>query len=202
MGVLNRIKAMESNEKKICLVGIMVIVTTFIAVLSSYYVKTITKGSIDTTAESRSEEEVAQGKLLYDADAIKNVPLSPEYSEGLRAQALAAFGLVNANRLNAGLSELTWDFNLEDAAAVRAVECSQKFSHTRPNGNPWYTVNSKVQGGENLAYGYNTADKATVAWMNSPTHKYNIMLPAFKRLGIAVYVGSDGKMYWAQEFGY
>jgi len=96
---------------------------------------------------------------------------------------------------------LTWNSGLEQASAVRAVEASQSFSHTRPDGSDWWTVNSNLMYGENLAKGYDSADAAVQAWMASPTHKANIMDAEFTSGAIAIHV-SNGQWFWAQEFGY
>lgn len=119
----------------------------------------------------------------------------------LRAEALEAFNEVNEIRAQAGLDELSWDINLESVANVRAKECSQKFSHTRPNGSQWYTVNSKIQGGENLAFGYDNATDCVKAWMNSPTHRDNILYDEFEKVAISIYE-EDGICYWANQYGY
>lgn len=120
----------------------------------------------------------------------------------LRAEALKAYNLVNEEREAAGLDALTWDSNLESASSVRSKECSVSFSHTRPDGRDWCTVNSKIQGGENLAYGFDDAKSATEAWMDSPTHRDNILYSDFSTVAISVYETDDGTCYWAQEFGY
>ncbi len=57
-------------------------------------------------------------------------------------------------------------------------------------------------GGENLAFGYNDASSVLEAWMNSPTHRENILFPDFTKISISIYVADDGTAYWAQEFGY
>ena len=62
--------------------------------------------------------------------------------------------LINEYRASAGLDAVTMDDELNGVAAIRAEECSQKFSHTRPNGQAWYTV-SKLTNGENLAHAVN-----------------------------------------------
>ena len=72
----------------------------------------------------------------------------------LRTMATDALALVNAKRAENGLAELTWSNGLESCAMVRAQEAASKFSHTRPNGRDWYTVNSELMWGENLAKGY------------------------------------------------
>lgn len=120
---------------------------------------------------------------------------------GLRAVAIEASNLINEERASAGLDELAWDVNLETVASVRAKECSKKFSHTRPNGLQWYTVNSKIQGGENLAYGFDTAEEAVEAWMDSPTHRDNILYEDFEKAAISIYE-EDGIFYWSEQFSY
>lgn len=119
----------------------------------------------------------------------------------LRAMALEAFALVNAYRVAYGLPEYVWNDQLEACAQVRANEISAVFSHNRPDGSDYYTVNSDLMWGENLAKGFNSADKLVAGWMNSPTHAANILDTEFVTCSIAVYeVG--GKLYFAQEFGY
>ena len=83
----------------------------------------------------------------------------------------------------------------------RPTEAASKFSHTRPNGKDWYTVNSELMWGENLAKGYDSAQSVVDAWMASPTHAANILADDFTTCSIAVYE-TNGKLYFAQEFGY
>ena len=104
-------------------------------------------------------------------------------------------------KVAAGLAELKWSNSLEMAAMIRATEIKQSFSHTRPNGTAWYTVNQNDCYGENLARGFNTAEDTVTGWKNSPTHNANLMDPGFKTCAIAIYE-ENGSYYWAQEFGY
>ena len=119
----------------------------------------------------------------------------------LRQIAQDAIALVNETRVAAGLNSLEQSDELEIAAQVRANECVSSFSHTRPDGSAWWTVNSTIMYGENLAKGYQTAENVMTAWMNSPTHAANILYGDFNTIGIAIYE-IDGKIYWAQEFGF
>jgi uncharacterized protein YkwD len=135
----------------------------------------------------------------FDNEAI--VLADSSNDTGLRAEALEAYNEVNEIRAEAGLDELIWDSNLESVANVRAKECSEKFSHIRPNGSQWYTVNSKIQGGENLAYGFDTAEDAVEAWMNSPTHRDNILYDEFEKAAISIYE-ENGIFYWSEQFSY
>ena len=122
-------------------------------------------------------------------------------AEELRAMAVEAFELVNAERAAAGLPAYIWDEELEACAQVRAIEIVTTFSHTRPNGTDWWTVNSDLMWGENLAKGYRSATSVVDAWMNSPSHAANIMNGTFVTCSIAIYE-IDSKLYFAQEFGY
>ena len=107
---------------------------------------------------------------------------------------------VNQIRVANGLNSLRYDASLEGAADVRANESTVRFSHTRPDGSDWYTVNPDLMYGENLADGYTTADAVVNAWMASPGHKANILKPDFTTVAVSTTV-KDGKTYWAQEFG-
>lgn len=107
---------------------------------------------------------------------------------------------VNDIRVANGLNALRYDASLEATATVRANELNVRFSHTRPDGSDWYTVNPDLMYGENLADGYNTADAVVNAWMASPEHKANILKPDFTTVAVSTTV-KNGKTYWAQEFG-
>lgn len=150
----------------------------------------------------RSLAEIEADDVVYLDDEAIALSDASDTNTALRAEALKAYNMVNDLREDAGLDSLKWDSNLESTSSVRSQECSISFSHTRPNGKAWYTVNSNIQGGENLAFGFDDAKSATDAWMNSPTHKENILYPDFEKVAISVYVTDDGTAYWAQEFGY
>ena len=107
---------------------------------------------------------------------------------------------VNDIRVANGLNALRYDASLEATATVRANELNVRFSHTRPDGSDWYTVNPDLMYGENLADGYTTADAVVNAWMASPEHKANILKPDFTTVAVSTTV-KNGKTYWAQEFG-
>ena len=107
---------------------------------------------------------------------------------------------VNDIRVANGLNTLRYDASLEASADVRADELTARFSHTRPDGSDWYTVNPDLMYGENLADGYNTADAVVNAWMASPEHKANILKSDFTTVAASTTV-KNGKTYWAQEFG-
>lgn len=187
--------------KKRTIAGLIAVALVIPVLCCSVFVNSGNKGLSDAPG-FRSAAEIASDETFYlDDEAIALADSSGD-TTSLRSVALKAYNLVNEEREAAGLPALTWDSGLESAAAVRAQECSTSFSHTRPNGTKWYTVNSAIMSGENLAYGFNDADSAIAAWMNSPTHRENVLYPDFEKIAISVYVADDGTYYWAQEFGY
>jgi uncharacterized protein YkwD len=107
------------------------------------------------------------------------------------------FILVNNERAANGLSPLSWSGGLADCAYVRASEAVDCFSHTRPDGSDWWTVNPSIMYGENLATGQDNAQWVFNDWMASPDHRANILNPGYTTYGSSR-VGNT----WAQEFGY
>ena len=105
-----------------------------------------------------------------------------------------------------GLKKLTYDYELEDTAMLRAVEIAVSFSHTRPSGEPWYTAYSAYQAaGENIAVGYTSAEEVFEGWKeeNEPYsgqgHRRNMLDSTFAAVGIG-HVIYNGIHYWVQEF--
>jgi len=113
--------------------------------------------------------------------------------------------LVNAERAKENLSPLTVNVKVQAAAQVRAKECEQSFSHTRPNGSSFATA-LREQGvtyksaGENIAWGQRTPEEVVNAWMNSTGHRKNIMNPNFTTIGVGYYENARGTDYWCQLF--
>ena len=159
------------------------------------------EGSLTEEAAARDAGVPANGIVYIEPEMVSLAGAISGTAES-QAAAKAAFDIVNAKRQEAGLGALTWNSGLEQASAVRAVEASQSFSHTRPDGSDWWTVNSNLMYGENLAKGYASAQAAVDAWLASPTHKANIMDVEFVSGAIAIHVNGNGQWYWAQEFGY
>lgn len=111
--------------------------------------------------------------------------------------------LMNEVREEAGLEALTMDEDLQEVAYTRAVECSEKFSHTRPNGQAWYTVSGLTKG-ENLAHARNynqqKPENVVFAWTLSQGHYANLVRGSFTSVGIAYYSAENGHTYIACEF--
>lgn len=112
--------------------------------------------------------------------------------------------LVNQERKKQGLSALTLDDTLCQAANTRAKEIVQNFSHTRPNGKKCYSLLDELgvsyrSAGENIAVGQESSSAVMKDWMTSEGHRSNILDPAFTRIGVGC-VESGGRKYWVQMF--
>ena len=115
--------------------------------------------------------------------------------------------LVNSYRSQHGLSSVSYDATLAKAANVRAKELVSSFSHTRPNGTRCFTAFDEAGvsyrgAGENIAMGQSSAEAVMSDWMKSEGHRENILNANFTKIAVGVYEGSDGRLYWAQEFAY
>ena len=111
---------------------------------------------------------------------------------------------INEERTEAGLSTISGEEHLDCCSCTRANEVSTNFSHTRPDGSPFYTVDPNYVYGEILAAGSPSSDDSEEIvdeWMDSSVHRDEILNPNYKCAGSAV-VDKNGKRYWVVEFGY
>ena len=118
--------------------------------------------------------------------------------------------LVNQTRQSAGLLPLTENQQLDAAAQMKAENMLQNnyFDHTSPAGiTPWYWFLKAGYdyhyAGENLAIGFFDSQEVYNAWLNSPTHKANIVNSHYTEVGTAVLSGYGGgnTIIVVQEFG-
>jgi uncharacterized protein YkwD len=106
-----------------------------------------------------------------------------------------------------GLSELVYDYDLEQVAMKRAAEIALSYSHTRPNGQRCFTAYNYTDGahGENIAAGYSSGNAVFVGWRednedyNGQGHRRNMLSERFTAIGIG-HVKYQGIDYWVQEF--
>lgn len=115
--------------------------------------------------------------------------------------------LVNAARAKEGLSPLTKDTTLTNLSNIRSKETATLFSHQRPDGTSWSMVLkqnnvSYTSAAENIAAGQNTPEAVVKEWMNSPSHRANIMNSKYNKIGVSCYVDQNApyRYYWEQLF--
>ena len=108
---------------------------------------------------------------------------------------------TNAERAADGLENLKVNEELSQAAFLKARDmfANNYWAHTSPSGvTPWKWLGDAGYNydvaGENLAKNYPTAKATVAAWMNSETHRANIMNDKYQDIGFAVVDGMlDGR---------
>lgn len=108
------------------------------------------------------------------------------------------FRLLNDERAAAGLPRLTWEPDLVQSAIQRALEQYVYISHDRPDGSAYHTVH-KLVNGENLAGGVFDVAEVMDGWMNSPSHRANILDSDYNSVAV-VCVETDKNVFWVQLF--
>ncbi len=107
---------------------------------------------------------------------------------------------TNNEREKLGLKPLVYNSILSESAKKKAEDMfiNNYWAHNSPQGKtPWTffeAVGYKYSiAGENLAKDFYDTDSLIKAWMNSPTHKANIIHNKYEEIGVAVVNGTlDG----------
>ncbi len=105
--------------------------------------------------------------------------------------------LVNEQRLENNLPPLKLNEKLSSAASAKAnhMFANNYWAHFAPDGtSPWKFITDNgydyIYAGENLAKGFVTAEDAVDAWMESPSHRDNILSAQYKEVGFSIVEGS------------
>lgn len=105
--------------------------------------------------------------------------------------------VTNQKRQENGLSPLSLNSQLSQAAIGKGNDMLAKnyWSHISPDGTtPWVFIKNTgynyTYAGENLARGYTTSEDVVNAWMNSQTHKENMLSSKYTDVGFAVVTGN------------
>jgi uncharacterized protein YkwD len=119
--------------------------------------------------------------------------------------------LVNQHRHAIGLRPLRRSASLTRAARWKSKHMARYryFEHSDPSGRSVFQriadcgFKSRAALGENIAAGQRTPQAVFRAWLNSPGHRRNIELAAYRYIGVgAVHRGgSVYGWYWTQDFG-
>ena len=153
-----------------------------------------------SSAQAQTAASASPAVVMEQSRAAQTLA-SAKALDGLAAELLKQ---INQKRTANGLSTLSYSSDLQASADIRAKESVQNFSHLRPDGRGCetaVTVDYTVTG-ENLIQVTNefaTADIMMDTWMNSPTHRNNILLPSFTKMAVGIYV-SNGTTYVSTVF--
>jgi uncharacterized protein YkwD len=117
--------------------------------------------------------------------------------------AATAASIISAYRVSRGLSPVTVDGRLNEAAAhqARVVAAAGRLSHgdfsqrMRQYGITGYSA-------ENLSAGTSQVAEAVNQWKTSPSHNENLLLPQARHIGLARADAKGGYgRYWALVLG-
>lgn len=154
-----------------------------------------------TDIEDKYYEDISKEDINeYDSITINNIQNENTYTDLINE----VYEITNNYRSLVGVSSLTLDSFLVEAANIRAKELSDSFSHTRPNGSSCFTVLSELgisygTAGENIAAGYSSSQSVMEGWRSSSGHYQNIISSKFKKIGIGVNI-INNQYYWVQIF--
>lgn len=136
-------------------------------------------------------------------------PLATEPTEARFAREVVE--LTNAERAAAGIGPVTAIPQLEQAAMIHVSDQRNKacaagiLTHTGTDGSRGVdrilrTGLNISRWGENIACGHSTPAAVVRGWMNSPTHRANILDGRLTHIGIGIgYSDTTGLTYWVQE---
>ncbi|WP_318618198.1 S-layer homology domain-containing protein [Sporosarcina sp. YIM B06819] len=122
-------------------------------------------------------------------------------------KALKTITLVNEQRTQLSVTALTHDKELSKVAQAKAQDMANNnyFAHSSPTYGSTSqlldTFNYKWTAyGENIAKGQLTPEEVVKDWMDSPTHRANIINNKFTHIGTGSATDATGTIYWVHEF--
>ena len=144
------------------------------------------------------------------AQAVTNCAPSSSWGTDRADLAGQVVALINQHRATLGLAQLAVSSPLTASSKWKSLHMAGHgyFGHDDPapfsrtayqrakdcgfSGSTW---------GENIAYGYTTAQSVVNGWLGSPGHKANIENGNFTSTGVGVASSAGGQLYWTQNFG-
>ena len=133
------------------------------------------------------------------------------YATNVSSQALLE--ATNQQRIANHVAGLRLNDKLSAAAQAKANDMATRnyWAHNTPDGNPpWVFFNQAgytyEKAGENLAYGFASSADTVAGWMNSPSHRENLLDSAFEDVGfgfanVANYQGKGNETIVVAEYG-
>lgn len=105
---------------------------------------------------------------------------------------------TNLERQKYGLQTVSEDATLNRAAEDKVRDMLEKnyWDHVSPEGTEaWYFIDQEgykyTMAGENLAKGFADPKNTVLAWMDSKTHRENLLKPEYRNIGVA---SANGKL--------
>jgi uncharacterized protein YkwD len=173
---------------------------------------TVTPSAPRTTSGTKPRPKPKPTPTVTTDPTPNDPPPPPTGGGGTNAQEREVLDLTNAARRNQGCGPLSLDDSLVEAAGKHASDMVRRhyMDHTTPDGQGpgdrmaaagWHGSGW----GENIAAGYDSAQKVFAAWMNSDGHRANILNCKFDKIGIGYDPGQVKSQWgpgsWVQNFG-
>ncbi|MCC7415692.1 MAG: hypothetical protein IT176_01015 [Acidobacteria bacterium] len=120
-------------------------------------------------------------------------------------------GLINQYRAGKGLSQLAVSQPLQASSVWKSLHMAGYgyFAHDDPAPPVGRSASQRARDcgyggswwGENIAWGYTSAQAVVNGWLGSSGHRANIENPNFTSTGVGVAANASGQLYWTQNFG-
>ncbi|MDP3740830.1 MAG: CAP domain-containing protein [bacterium] len=124
-------------------------------------------------------------------------------TQGAAVESDRLMELINKERGQRNLGELVINAKLISAAGLKSQDMIDRdyFAHVDPDGNyVWYRIENagykpyKILG-ENLAIDFNTSEGMVKAWIDSPSHRTNLLHEDFRDQGLVATFGDYQSRY-------
>lgn len=154
-------------------------------------------------AEALAQKQAAEAKAKAEAEAAQSKATAAGANlNGLEAEILK---LINKVRADHGLSQLQVVQSLTDIARTRCNDMVSRgyFSHYSPEGTTFFNImrNAGIgwsNAGENLGNatpaGYGSPSAFINAWMNSASHRDNMLRGHYRLIGIGIVDGGGRRV--------
>jgi uncharacterized protein YkwD len=169
--------------------------------------------SYSLSLESAQNTGLSPSGAPSPSNGIANSTLSSTPSGGSDF-AGRVINLANAFRNTNGLPSLKFNSKLaaiaqaysqtmatQDFVAHQSLDGSQPWDRMTAGGYKW------TRSAENIAAGQETPEEVVQSWINSPSHRANLLDPQLKETGVGYYFlaadtgNTNYNYYWTQEFG-
>lgn len=175
--------------------------------------------SLAQPADLQTANEFVAAEKKVVVDPITRPRIVPEKSAAVEASVVVktltleqiAFNLLNQKRVENGLTPLVWNEQLAGIARTHSQSMADfnYFSH-RGLDNKMVSGRADDVGlkkwraiGENIAYNRGYDDpigRAVEGWLDSPSHRHNLLDDTWKETAVGIAVTADGSYYLTQVF--
>ena len=131
-----------------------------------------------------------------------NLVANPKLKNSMSVDGRTILNLLNAERAKVGAPALKWGYKLAATGRLHSKDMltNQYFSHTSEDGSRLSdrlrksSVSGWTRAGENIA-GTSSADRAFGLWMESGSHRKNMLDPSYTNVGVGYAADGSFKMF-------